>query len=144
MQVCYGIFKAVDIASIPDIDFTTLGDLDADLFQREISCWKQIYNRFPHNKKARVSIDYLYKSYLKGKIRNISKLVDLYNYLSLMTCAPFGAEDYHSFLNGDLSLALAGGTESFTALNSVSTENPLSGEIVWKLNQQEIVCRSMN
>lgn len=61
-----------------------------------------------------------------------------------MTCAPFGAEDYHSFLNGDLSLALAGGTESFTALNSVSTENPLSGEIVWKLNQQEIVCRSMN
>lgn len=31
MQVCYGIFKAVDIESIPDIDFTTLGDLDADL-----------------------------------------------------------------------------------------------------------------
>lgn len=80
----------IDLLKIPQIKFEEVKPVDEDITNDIVQKWKQIYKMFPNDKKARCSIQYLTDAFSKNKLRNISPLVDLYNFASLVSLSPFG------------------------------------------------------
>jgi lysyl-tRNA synthetase class 2 len=80
---------------------------------------------------------------LKGNtIPQISKLVDLYNYLSLKHLVPMGADDIDKVF-GDIQLTLAAGNEKFKPLGEEKTENPNKDEVIYR-DKARVLCRRWN
>ncbi|MDX8000273.1 hypothetical protein FE394_13975 [Xenorhabdus sp. Reich] len=144
MEIHGVIFHDIDLNSVPNISFDDITTIDNEKIENELIIWKDVYKRFPRDKKAKVSIDYLFKAIRNGKLKKISSLVDIYNYASLISYSPFGGECLHSMKDGELALTIANGEEIFQPLFSNDYEKPLSGEIIWRFGHNDVVCRSMN
>ncbi len=141
----YGLLvKGINNKLIKPVDFSNIEDIDQAIFKSEIEKWFGIYNAFSHPKKARVSIKYLLDVFLKGKLKKINPIVDIYNYASLISMCPIGGEDVNKLGKGHLNLSVASGKETFIPFNSSVIENPLPKEVIWGIDDDVVVCRSMN
>jgi len=110
-----------------------------------ISPWRTVYSEFGSKpSKYHSSIEALMRRILKGnKIPLVSKLVDLYNYLSLKHLIPMGSDDIDK-VDGDILLTFAEGSEKFAPLGSPDViENPDKDEVVYK-DSSKILCRKWN
>ena len=109
-----------------------------------ISNWRSAYSEFGSKpSKYNSSVEALLKSVLKGrKIPRISKIVDLYNYLSLKHLVPMGADDLDK-IDGDIKLKFATGKEKFTPLGKNTADNPDKGEVIYK-DDKKVLCRRWN
>ncbi len=109
-----------------------------------IKPWREAYEKFGSKPRDfRCSAEALLRMVLNGRqLRHISKIVDLYNYISLKYTLTLGGEDLDK-MKGDLVLSYAEGTEPFVALGSTENESPSKGEVVYK-DDLGVVCRRWN
>lgn len=109
-----------------------------------ISPWRAAYSEFGSKpSKYNSSVEALMRSILKGRsIPRISKLVDLYNYLSLKHLVPMGADDL-ARIKGNIKLTFASGKEKFTPLGKKEKEHPDKGEVIYK-DDEKVLCRRWN
>lgn len=112
--------------------------------QPRIKAWRETYSSFGAKpKKYRCSVENLYRMVLDGiELRHISKLVDIYNYISLKHMVPMGGDDLDK-VDGGITLKFAKGDEPFTELNSEETKNPKEGEVIYA-DEKEVLCRRWN
>lgn len=111
---------------------------------RHIVPWRNAYQKFGAKpREFRCSAEALSRIVLRGnEIRNISKLVDVYNYISIKYILPVGGEDLDR-MHGDLVLTYATGDEPYSALGQDENDPPQKGEVVYKDNLG-VLCRRWN
>jgi len=123
----------------------------ADNFETEtlsqnpkIAPWRQAYSSFGAKpKKYKCSIEALMRRAIKGEqLPHISKIVDLYNALSLKHILPMGGDDVDK-IEGNIVLKIASGSEKFIPLGSEEVENPHEGEVVYS-DDKGVLCRRWN
>jgi DNA/RNA-binding domain of Phe-tRNA-synthetase-like protein len=110
-----------------------------------ISIWREAYRKFGAKpKKYPSSIENLVRRVLKGEdIRPISKVVDIYNTVSLRHLLPVGGEDLAQIV-GDIHLTIAGNDEpSVKLLGEVDPRAPKAGEVIYK-DDIGAICRRWN
>lgn len=109
-----------------------------------ISCWREAYRTFGAKPtEYRCSIEALLRVILKGnQIRDINKLVNLYNFISIKYVLPVGGEDLAK-IKGDLILGFADGTEDYTPLHGEENDPPKPGEVIYK-DDLGVLCRRWN
>jgi len=111
----------------------------------KIEVWNEAYRTFGADPdKHTPSIRFLYQQIQKGKPpRSISKVVDLFNIISLRWIAPCGGDDLSALEGGDLLLGLARGDETFAPLfKPAAVEAPLPGEVIYYTPQtRRVLCR---
>ncbi len=109
-----------------------------------IACWREAYKQFGSKPRDfRCSIEALLRVILRGdQVRDISKLVDLYNFISIKYVLPVGGEDL-SKIKGDLNLCFADGTEDYTPLHGEENDSPKKGEVIYK-DDLGVLCRRWN
>jgi len=109
-----------------------------------IACWRAAYSSFGAKpKKYKCSVENLYRMILDGiGLRHYSKLVDIYNYISIKHMVPVGGDDTEK-VEGGIRLTIAKVNEPYTELNSDETKSPREGEIVY-MDQKEVLCRRWN
>jgi DNA/RNA-binding domain of Phe-tRNA-synthetase-like protein len=119
--------------------------IDEIRLNESLQAWKTVYKSFPCPKNSKVSLDYLGKSILKQKLKEISPVVDTYNAISIKHYVPIGGEDAVKLQNKgtQLELRLAQGHEIFYRLNQTESEVVLPNEVIWVIGN-DVVCRSMN
>jgi len=112
--------------------------------QPRISSWRKAYSSFGAKpKKYKSSVESLYRMVLKGmSMRNINKVVDIYNYISLKHMVPVGGDDLRK-VEGDIILRFARGDETFTALNSDEEVTVSPGEVIY-CDERGVLCRCWN
>lgn len=110
----------------------------------KIDAWRKAYSSFGAKpKKYRCSVENLYRMIIEGiELRHISKLVDIYNYVSIKHMVPAGGDDLDK-VDGDITLTIAKGDEPFVELNAQETKNPDTGEVIYRDNK-EVLCRRWN
>jgi lysyl-tRNA synthetase class 2 len=110
----------------------------------KIEAWRKAYSSFGAKpKKYKCSVENIYRMILGGlEVRHISKIVDIYNYLSIKHVIPAGGDDIDK-VEGNIVLRFARGDENFTELNSSETKNPGEGEVVYA-DDREVLCRRWN
>lgn len=106
--------------------------------------WREAYRKFGSKPRDfRSSIEALSRIVLKGsEIRNINKLVDLYNLISIKYILPVGGEDLNK-MKGDLILGYAKGDEKYSALGEEENDPPKLGEVIYK-DDIGVICRRWN
>jgi lysyl-tRNA synthetase class 2 len=109
-----------------------------------IASWRRAYSAFGAKpKKYKSSVESLYRMVLKDvDLRQINKVVDIYNYISIKHMVPVGGDDL-SQVEGDLALRFASGVETFRPLNSSEIEQVKEGEVVYA-DDVEVLCRRWN
>lgn len=109
-----------------------------------IAPWREAYSKFGSKPRDfRCSAEALTRIVLRGsEIRNISKLVDLYNYISLKYILPVGAEDLNK-MEGNLVLGFAKGDEEYTPLGEDENDPPQDGEVIYR-DDVGVICRRWN
>lgn len=109
-----------------------------------IKPWREAYKKFGSKPNDfRCSSETLLRMVLNGReLRHISKIVDLYNYISLKYTLTLGGEDMDK-IKGDLVLTYAEGNENFIPLGDTETDPPAKGEVVYK-DDYGIICRRWN
>lgn len=111
----------------------------------KIEVWNDAYRKFGADPdKHTPSIRFLWQQIQKGKPpRPISKVVDLFNIISLHWMAPCGGDDLAALDGGDLLLGLARGDETFAPLfKPAAVEHPLPGEVIYYTPQtRRVLCR---
>ncbi|MGD2245617.1 MAG: phenylalanine--tRNA ligase beta subunit-related protein [Candidatus Aminicenantes bacterium] len=121
-------------------------DLHTETLSQEpkIESWRKAYSSFGAKpKKYKSSVESLFRMILKGiDLRPISKIVDIYNYISIKHMVPVGGDDTAN-VEGDIVLRFARGDESFTPLNSEEMESPSVGEVIYS-DDKEVLCRRWN
>ncbi|MAF34583.1 hypothetical protein CMO91_01930 [Candidatus Woesearchaeota archaeon] len=151
----------IGVVSITGIDNTKPHDEVAKLVQQEqtkvkslnihelvdnpkIKSWQEAYRSFGAKpSKYRCSVENLYRMILEGMtLRSINPVVDIYNYISLKHTIPAGGDDADK-VDGEITLTLAKGDESFEQLNSKEQSNPKPGEVIYK-DDKEVLCRRWN
>ncbi len=110
----------------------------------KIASWRAAYSSFGAKpKKYKCSVENLYRMILNSiELKHYSKLVDIYNYISIKHMVPLGGDDI-SKVEGDIRLTIAKGAEPFTELNTDETKNPREGEVVY-MDDKEVLCRRWN
>jgi lysyl-tRNA synthetase class 2 len=110
----------------------------------KIAPWRAAYSSFGAKpKKYKCSVEALMRRAIKGEeLPHISKLVDVYNALSLKHILPMGGDDIDN-IDGNVMLKIADGTEKFVPLLSKEVENPHAGEVVYE-DDKDILCRRWN
>ncbi|MBW2996701.1 hypothetical protein KY332_05390, partial [Candidatus Woesearchaeota archaeon] len=89
------------------------------------------------------SVEALMRNILKGRATpRINKAVDISNYLSLKHLVPMGVQDLDK-IQGNISLAIATGKETFIPLGTKEKESPDKGEVIYK-DSKEVLCRRWN
>ncbi len=107
-----------------------------------IKNWRDAYKKFGE-KKDRASHESLIRRVLKGnEIPKISKLVDLYNYISLKYKVPVGGDDLDK-IKGNIILTFANGNERFIELGSGKESKPEKGEVIYR-DEEKVICRKWN
>jgi DNA/RNA-binding domain of Phe-tRNA-synthetase-like protein len=107
-----------------------------------IKSWRRAFKDFGA-KDYRSSHEALIKRILKGgETRQINKLVDLYNSISLKYKTPVGGDDLDK-VEGNMYVKIAKGDERFIMLGSDETTNPKEGEVVYA-DENDILCRRWN
>lgn len=108
----------------------------------KIAAWRKAYSSFGA-KKYRCSVENLYRMILAGiELRHINKIVDIYNLVSIKHMIPIGGDNTDK-INGNITLKLAQGDETFIELNSQETKNPKEGEVIY-VDDSEVLCRRWN
>jgi len=109
-----------------------------------ISPWRTAYSEFGSKpKKYHSSVEHLIRKILDGKkIPKINKAVDISNYLSLKYLVPTGINNLDK-IDGNITLTLATGKETFTPLDSNSKQKPDKGEVIYK-DANDVLCRKWN
>lgn len=111
----------------------------------KIEVWNEAYRKFGADPdKHTPSIRFLFQQIQKGKPpRSISKVVDLFNIISLRWAAPCGGDDLASLEGGDLLLGIARGDETFAPLfKPAAVEHPSAGEVIYYTPQtRRVLCR---
>jgi DNA/RNA-binding domain of Phe-tRNA-synthetase-like protein len=119
-------------------------DLSASERQR-VDVWNAAYSRFGSDpNRYTPSIRFLHEQIRRGKPpRSISKLVDLFNVVSLKWMAPCGGDDLDSLCGGDLCLGFAHGDETFAPLfKPLATEHPIPREVIYyTIPTRRVLCR---
>lgn len=110
----------------------------------KIQNWREAFEVFGAKpKKHRSSVENLYRITLEGKdIRPINRLVDIYNYISLLHMIPVGGDDLGR-IEGDIVLKFALGDESFLPLGSGEIQTARRGEVIYA-DDKEVLCRRWN
>ncbi len=107
-----------------------------------IKSWRKAFKLFGA-KDYRSSHEALIKRILKGgETRQINKLVDLYNSISLKYKTPVGGDDLDK-TEGNMYVKIAKGNERFAMLGSDEITNPKEGEVVYS-DENDILCRRWN
>lgn len=106
--------------------------------------WRAAYQKFGAKpREFRCSAEALSRIVLRGnEIKNISKLVDVYNYISIKYILTVGGEDIDK-MQGDLVLTYATGDEPYSALGQDDNDPPQKGEVVYK-DDLGVLCRRWN
>lgn len=119
-------------------------DLDSYKEDPRFKAWQEAYALFGGKpKKYRCSVENLYRMTLEGiDLRPISKLVDIYNLISLKYGVPVGGDDLDQ-VDGQITLTFATGEEPFIVLNAQDVEHPKPGEVIYKDNK-DVLCRRWN
>lgn len=109
-----------------------------------IAPWRGAYRKFGSKPRDyRCSAEALSRIVLKGlQIRNINKLVDLYNLISIKYILPVGGEDLDK-MKGNLVLGYAKGNEAYSALGEDLNDPPQKGEVIYK-DDEGVICRRWN
>jgi lysyl-tRNA synthetase class 2 len=126
-------------------NFIKLNFIPEDLAKSKlISPWRTVYSEFGAKpSKYHSSVEAMMRRILKGnRIPLISKLVDLYNYLSLKHIVPMGADDLDKVF-GDIQLTSADGNEKFKPLGTDETEHPNKEEVIYR-DDIRVLCRRWN
>ena len=85
----------------------------------------------------------LYRLTLEGRdLRPVNRLVDLYNYVSLVHMVPVGGDDLAG-VDGDIVLRFAAGDEVFKPLGSEEVQVARKGEVIYA-DDREVLCRRWN
>lgn len=110
----------------------------------KIQSWRKAYLSFGAKpKKYQSSIESLNRVILKGiDLRDINKIVNIYNYISIKYMVPVGGDDLAK-VEGDIQLKFAQGNEPFTPLNSEEILTAKEGEVVY-VDSKEVLCRRWN
>jgi lysyl-tRNA synthetase class 2 len=110
----------------------------------KIQSWRNAYALFGAKpKKHRSSVENLYRMTLEGRdLRPINKLVDIYNYVSLIHMVPVGGDDLAQ-AEGDIVLRFANGDEPFFPLGAGEMQIARKGEVIYA-DQREVLCRRWN
>jgi DNA/RNA-binding domain of Phe-tRNA-synthetase-like protein len=97
-----------------------------------IKAWQEAYQSFKVNpKKFRPSAEALLRRVVKGDpVPWISKAVNAYLLAELSYLLPVGGYDVKG-VNGDVTLRLSPGNESFTAIGAAQAETTDAGEVVY-------------
>jgi len=121
-----------------EYDLETLKDVP------KINAWREAYRAFGAKPKRHTcSVENLYRMIMEGvELRHINKIVDIYNYSSLKHLVPVGGDDLDK-IDGDITLRLARGDETFVRLNSDGVDHPKEGEVVYA-DDKEVLCRRWN
>lgn len=110
-----------------------------------IAPWRDAYRRFgARPKKHLSSIENLARRVSKGEqLREVNKLVDLYNAISLGHLVPVGGEDLGRVVGG-IDLTFAGDSEpGVRLLGDSEARRPTAGEVIYK-DDCGAVCRRWN
>jgi len=111
----------------------------------KIEVWNDAYRKFGADPgKFTPSIRFLHEQIRRGKPpRSISKVVDLFNIISLRWTAPCGGDDLTAIEGGDLLLGLAHGDETFAPLfKPTAIDHPSPGEVIYYTPQtRRVLCR---
>ena len=109
-----------------------------------IQNWRKAYTKFGAGSHYRSSVEALIKRVSKGeKLPLINNLVDIYNLISLKHILPVGGEDLKK-IQGNLTLTFATGEEKFRAIHAEENDSPLKDEIVYKDDNNDVLCRRFN
>jgi len=109
----------------------------------KIEVWRRAYLAFGAKpKEHKSSVENLYRLVLQGtKLRQINKLVDIYNLVSIKHMVPVGGEDTDK-IQGDVVLTFAGLNESpVLLLGDKEPRPPHPGEVIYKDNISAIYRR---
>jgi len=106
--------------------------------------WRDAYSKFGAKPKTfKNSIETLMRRVLKGdNLPDINTVVNLYNMISIKHILPAGGDDIDK-LDGDITLTIAKGGESFTLLGSRKQETAERGEVIYR-DDKEVLCRRWN
>jgi DNA/RNA-binding domain of Phe-tRNA-synthetase-like protein len=110
-----------------------------------IAPWRDAYRRFgARPKKHLSSIESLARRVSKAeRLREINKLVDLYNAVSLRHLLPVGGEDLARVVGG-IGLTFAGDSEpAVRLLGDAEARRPSVGEVIYK-DDHGAICRRWN
>jgi len=110
----------------------------------KIEIWRDAYRKFGAKpKEHKSSIENLYKLILKGnELRQINKLVNIYNYISIKYMLPAGGEDLDK-MEGDLVLTFATNEVPVLLLGDKEEKAPKEGEVIYK-DEKSTICRRWN
>ncbi len=133
-----GLVREKEKEIIEEFDIESLSQLP------RIESWRKAYASFGAKpSKYRNSVESLYRMILKGmSLRQVNKIVDIYNYISIKHMIPAGGDDTAK-VDGDIRLIFARGGEPFVALNSTQRESAEKGEVVY-VDDKEVLCRRWN
>jgi lysyl-tRNA synthetase class 2 len=110
----------------------------------KIQNWHKAFQAFGAKpKKHRSSVENLYRMTLDGvELRPINKLVDIYNYVSLLHVVPVGGDDL-ARVEGNIFLKFAQGNETFVPLGADNVQTPRRGEVIYA-DDRDVLCRRWN
>jgi DNA/RNA-binding domain of Phe-tRNA-synthetase-like protein len=109
-----------------------------------IAAWRVAFSAFGA-KPSRFpsSVEALLSRVLKGQdLPRVSRLVDLYNAVSVRHVVPVGGEDLDR-IEPPMRLVLAAGDEPFDLREADAIEHPRPGEVVWR-DAAAVTCRRWN
>lgn len=110
-----------------------------------IDIWRKAYSAFGAKpKENKSSVENLYRLVLKGiNLKQINKLVDIYNFISLKHMIPVGGEDIDK-IKGDIILTFAEPNETpVLLLGDKEPRPPREGEVIYK-DDVSTICRRWN
>ncbi len=110
----------------------------------EISQWREAYSWMKAKpKKYKCSVEALLRRVLdQQELPLINPIVDLYNAISIKHVLPVGGDNLDK-VNGDISLAIAAGSENFKPIGAEDLEHPKENEVVYK-DSEDVLCRRWN
>ena len=109
-----------------------------------VAAWRAAFSAFG-SKPSRFpsSVEALLSRVLKGQeLPRVSRLVDLYNAVSVRHVVPVGGEDLDR-IEPPMRLVRASGDEPFDLREADAIEHPRSGEVVWR-DAAAVTCRRWN
>ncbi|MBW3004790.1 hypothetical protein KY310_03080 [Candidatus Woesearchaeota archaeon] len=109
-----------------------------------IDAWRKAYASFGSKPKTyKNSVEALLRRVLKNdELPDISKIVNIYNLMSLKHIVPAGGDDI-DHIEGDIRLTIAQGGEPFTLLGNRQKETAEPGEVIYR-DDKEVLCRRWN
>lgn len=137
--------KLLEMTTATALKIRTQYEPDTLARHPRIDAWRTAYAAFGvKQREARSSVESLYRSVLNGRdLRHINKIVDIYNYISLLHMLPAGAEDLDC-VRGCIELTYATENEPpVLLLGDVEARPPLPGEIIYK-DGIAAICRRWN